>query len=223
MKFLRKECGNAKNVKRNSFDCFLRFIWGAGIWRLSWLFDKNAASWQNDLIEKHYAEIENIYRQMRGWRHDYHNHIQAIKGLALGVSEELDAYLNRLDSDLSRVDTFVKTGNIMIDAILNSKLSLAQTRGINVNAKAYVPETLNVSVTDLCVIIGNLLDNAMEASVKIPDKTARFIRVYIDIMREQLYISVSNSTYGKVRRVGAAYLTSHLCFLTFRRQNRISA
>jgi len=175
---------------------------------LSWLFDKRAAVWQSDLVEQHLVEVENIYRQMRGWRHDYHNHIQAMKGLALGVSPELDAYLNRLDEDLVRIDTLIKTGNVMVDAILNSKLSLAQSRDISVNAKAFVPKSLSVSDIDFSVIIGNLLDNSMEACAKIPDKTKRFIRVYIDVMREQLYISISNSTHGRARRVGAFYPTT---------------
>jgi sensor histidine kinase regulating citrate/malate metabolism len=174
----------------------------------SWVFDKRAAEWQNDLITRHCAEVGNIYRQMRGWRHDYHNHIQAMKGLALGVSEELDAYLNKLDEDLTRVDTLIKTGNVMADAILNSKLSLAQSRKIAVNAKAFVPNTLSVSDIDFCVIVGNLLDNAIEACGYEPDESNRFIRVYIDVMREQLYLSVSNSTFGKVKRSGQSYRTS---------------
>ena len=175
---------------------------------LYWLFDKRAAAWQSNLVQQHIIEVENIYRQMRGWRHDYHNHIQAMKGLALGASPELDIYLNRLDDDLVRIDTLIKTGNVMADAILNSKLSLAQCRSISVNAKAFVPESLSVSEIDFCVIIGNLLDNAMEACARIPDENRRFIRVYIDVMREQLYISVSNATYGKAKRVGAFYPTS---------------
>jgi len=41
--------------------------------------DRRIAAFQNDLMVKHVTEVENIYKQMRGWRHDYHNHIQAIK------------------------------------------------------------------------------------------------------------------------------------------------
>jgi sensor histidine kinase regulating citrate/malate metabolism len=131
-----------------------------------------------------------------------------MKGLALGLSDDLDAYLNRLDADLVRIDTIIKTGNVMVDAILNSKLSLAQSRDITINAKAYVPKTLAVADIDFCVVIGNLLDNAMEACAKIPNPSTRFIRVYIDVMREQLYISVSNSIQEKPKRVGTSYQTT---------------
>jgi UDP-N-acetylglucosamine 2-epimerase len=72
-----------------------------------------------------------MYRQIRGWRHDYRNHIQTMKAYA--ASGDLDAiknYLDLLDEDLTTVDTVIKTGNPMTDAILNSKISLAKSKGI---------------------------------------------------------------------------------------------
>ena len=47
-----------------------------------WLLDRRLAAYQRELIEIHYAEVENMYRQMRGWRHDYRSHIQALKAHA---------------------------------------------------------------------------------------------------------------------------------------------
>ena len=150
--------------------------------------EKRIDSYQNDLIQKHCEEVENMYRQVRGWRHDYKHHIQTMKAhLVMGQYEELDSYLNELDTDLTTVDTVIKTGNVKIDAVLNSKLAVAKARGIQVNAKAIVPQELPVSEVDLCIIIGNLLDNAMEACAKEPEEDKRFIRVYIDILKGQLY------------------------------------
>jgi sensor histidine kinase regulating citrate/malate metabolism len=102
---------------------------------------------------------------MRGWRHDYHNHIQTLLVLN-GNEKQTKEYLMKLNDDLTSVDTVIKTGNVMIDAILNSKLSLIKSKNIAVNAKAVVPAQLTISEIDLCVIIGNLLDNALEACVK---------------------------------------------------------
>lgn len=173
------------------------------------LVDKRISAYQNDLVTRHYDEIENIYRQMRGWRHDYHNHIQTMKGyLSLNQIEEMQTYLDKLDTDLKSVDTVLKTGNIMVDAILNSKISLAMSKNIHINAKAVVPDHLAVSEIDLCVIIGNLLDNAMEACLKQPNESDRFIRVYIGKFKEQLYISVTNSMDGEVRKSGKTYLST---------------
>lgn len=178
---------------------------------LSKLVDRRIANYQNDLMTKHYNEVENIYKQMRGWRHDYHNHIQTMKAyLDLEKHEEMGEYLNNLDTDLANIDTVLKTGNVMVDAILNSKLSLAISQDININAKATVPENLKVADIDLCVIIGNLMDNAMEAAIKLKNPEDRFIRVYIREMKEQLYISITNSMEGNAKKKGIKYISTKL-------------
>ena len=159
--------------------------------------DKKIASYQQELIETHYREVDNMYRQIRGWRHDYRNHIQTMKAYA--ASEDWDAikrYLDLLDDDLTTVDTAVKTGNPMTDAILNSKISLAKAKNIRVIADAHIPIKLKSSEIDLCCIIGNLFDNAIEASMKLPEEQ-RVIRVYMDMRNTQLYISFTNFTAGK--------------------------
>jgi sensor histidine kinase regulating citrate/malate metabolism len=159
--------------------------------------DKQIGTYQHELIEKHYREVDNMYRQIRGWRHDYRNHIQTMKAYA--ASGDLDAikkYLDLLDEDLTTVDTVVKTGNPMTDAILNSKISLAKSKGIEVVADAHIPVKLKSSEIDLCCIIGNLFDNAIEATESLT-QDKRVIRVYMDMKNTQLYISFTNFTAGK--------------------------
>ncbi len=171
------------------------------------MIDRRIAEYQNDLITKHCDEVQNIYKTMRGWRHDYHNHIQTLLAL-LGDEEKTKEYLLNLNHDLTSVDTVIKTGNVMIDAILNSKLSLIKAKKIKVNAKAVVPPELNISEIDLCVIIGNLLDNAMEACIQQREEDERFIRVFIGMLKGNLYISVSNSVGGEIKKAGKHYLST---------------
>lgn len=159
--------------------------------------EKQISAYQSELIETHYREVENMYRQIRGWRHDYRNHIQTMKAYAAaGDLEAIRQYLDLLDDDLTTVDTVIKTGNPMTDAILNSKISLAKSRHIPVVADAHIPVKLKSSEIDLCCIIGNLFDNAIEASMKLPEDK-RLIRVYMDMKNTQLYISFTNFTAGK--------------------------
>lgn len=171
--------------------------------------DKRIAAYQRELIETHYREVENMYRQIRGWRHDYRNHIQMMKVLAAnGDMDALKAYLDELDTDLNTVDTVVKTGNPMADAILNSKISLARSRNIPTQVDAHIPVKLKMSELDLCCIIGNLFDNAMEASMALPEEK-RLIRGYMDMKGTQLYISFTNFTVGKkLNKVGKGFKTS---------------
>ena len=119
--------------------------------------------------------------------------------------EAIKRYLDLLDEDLTTVDTVIKTGNAMTDAILNSKISLAKAKGISVVADAHIPVRLKSSEIDLCCILGNLFDNAIEASVKLPPEQ-RVIRVYMDMKNTQLYISFTNFTAGKkMKKVGKLF------------------
>ena len=165
--------------------------------------DRKIEAYQRELLKTHFAEVDNMYRKMRGWRHDYRNHIQVLKTYAdKGDLQAIIDYLDDLETDLYTVDTVLKTGNPMTDAILNSKIALAGDRGIRVEADAHIPALLNFSAVDLCTILGNLFDNAIEASVSLPPER-RVIRVYMDMKGVQLYISFLNFTgSGKLKKVG---------------------
>ena len=173
------------------------------------LTEKRIAAYQRELIETHYAEVENMYRQIRGWRHDYRNHIQTMKAYAAAEDwQAVRRYLDELDGDLAAVDPVIKTGNPMADAILNSKISLARSKDIPVTADAHIPVALKLSEIDLCCIIGNLFDNAIEASLQLPPEK-RLIRVYLDMKNTQLYLSFTNFTAGKkLRRAGGLFPTT---------------
>lgn len=171
--------------------------------------DKQIEKYQRDLIDTHYQEIETMYTKMRGWRHNYRNHIQVMKALAKkGDIETIKDYLNKLDEDLTTIDMVVKTGNTMADAILNSKISLAKSKGIKVKVDAHIPIKLKMSELDLCVILGNLFDNAIEANLPLPEDE-RLIRVYMDMKNTQLYISFTNFTAsGKIAKEANLFKTT---------------
>lgn len=164
------------------------------------LFDrfikKRVASFEKEILQKYYAEVENMYTTMRGWRHDYRHHIQAMKvHAAKGEYAEITRYLDMLDDDLTNVETVIKTGNRMADAILNSKLSLAAEKEIQVKAEAKIPVSLTVSELDLCIVIGNLLDNAIEACMELPPDR-RLIRIYMEMKGNYLYLALTNTAGG---------------------------
>lgn len=170
--------------------------------------EKKLSEYQNALVEQHYAEVENMYRTMRGWRHDWHNHIQALSAqLDSGEYEKARNYLNEINQSILSIDTVLKTGNTMADAILNSKISLMKSMQIDVEAQAQVPASLSVPNVDLCIIIGNLLDNAMEACSKL-EPEERFVHIYIHVKGAMLYMAFTNSAGKKQRKVGNLFLSS---------------
>jgi len=172
-------------------------------------YEEAATEYQNKILDKQVEEVQNIYLTMRSWRHDYHNHLQKLKAhIMMDQIKETNQYLNELEIDLDNVNQLVESGNINLDAILNSKISLALKSNVEINYKAQVPEKLTVSDIDLCVLIGNLIDNAVEACDKIKVGSKKFIRIYIGILKKQLYITVSNSTIEIIRKLDEEYITT---------------
>ena len=170
-------------------------------------YEDSCIEYQKKIMNKQIEEVQNIYMTMRGWRHDYHNHLQSIKAyIKLEQYEEVTKYLNDLEVDLKDVSNLVETGNVELDAILNAKISLALNHQIKVDYKAVVPEKLTVTNIDLCVLLGNLIDNAVEACDLMNEK--KFIRLYIGVFKSQLYISVTNSTKELVRKLDEEYITT---------------
>lgn len=170
--------------------------------------NKRIETYQSTLIRKYCDEVESMYKKMRGWRHDYHNHIQALQAsMALGKYDEVNNYLRELNDDLTTVDVTVKTGRIMVDAILNGKMNIAAQSSIPVNVKAKIPDGTPVNDVDLCVIIGNLLDNAIEENKKLPQEN-RFLRIYIGQKNTQFYLAFTNAAGKKQQRRGSLFPSS---------------
>lgn len=167
------------------------------MWLLDQIIAKKVEAFEKELLQKYYAEVESMYSKMRGWRHDYRHHIQTMKvHAARGEFAEVTNYLDMLDDDLTNVETVIKTGNRMADAILNSKLSAAAEKNIQVKAEAKIPVTLGISELDLCIVLANLLDNAIEACAELPDER-RLIRIYMEMKGNFLYIALTNTAKGK--------------------------
>ena len=178
-------------------------------------FQKKLENFQDNILKKQRDEVQNIYQTMRAWRHDYHNHMQSIKAMiSMNKKEELSEYLDNLEKDLDSIDIAIRTGNVGLDAILSSKVSIARKNKIDVTCTAKVPQDMKISDVHLCAIVGNLMDNAIEACEKIPggakQVSQKFIRIYIGLFKNQLYISVTNSTKEKKRKKLTELVTSKI-------------
>ena len=170
-------------------------------------YENYSVNYQNKLLKNQVEEVQHIYMTMRGWRHDYHNHLQSLKvKLNQNQIQEAVQYLDELEQDLDDIHQIVESGNVNVDAILNSKLSLAIAQQIDVNVKVVIPKTLPLSDIDCCVLLGNLIDNAIEACNKVEEN--KFIRLYIGIHKKQLYMSITNATNEVVRKFDEEYITT---------------
>lgn len=164
--------------------------------------------YQTEATEKHLSEVRSIHKEMRGYKHDFHHHLQSLKGqLEAGEVERALAYIDELDAQLQNVDTLLKTGNVTLDAILSAKLYRAKAENIEVTIKANVPDELTISDVELSIIVGNLLDNAMEALLSVPPQKERFLRIFIGMKGKMLYFSMLNSAGEKQQKSGTLFST----------------
>lgn len=162
--------------------------------------------YQTEQSEKHLNEVRSIHKEMRGYKHDFHHHLQALKGqLEAGEVDRALAYIEQLDNQLMNVDTLLKTGNVSLDAILSAKIAQAKAENIAVIVKANVPDALTISDLELSIIIGNLLDNAIEACRTVTGE--RFIRIFISMKGTMLYFSMLNAAGAKKKKTGSLFAT----------------
>lgn len=129
-------------------------------------------------------------------RHDMKNHIYSMKMmLKNGRQQELSNYLSNTLAHIDLKCEYVRTGNFDIDSLLNYKIYLAEKEGIHIEIDISIPEKLNIDVFDLNIILGNLLDNAVEAVRNSADKK---ITLKIQLDKSILYIRIDNQYDGKL-------------------------
>ena len=129
-------------------------------------------------LESHFInEIDVLYSDIRTWRHEYKNNMIALRALAEhGNIERITDYIDKLDKRPSRDGETLQTGNLILDAVVSSKLWFARNRGIDVSIQVVYPASNPIDDNGLCAIAGNLLDNAIEACLRINNEnTSKFI------------------------------------------------
>lgn len=163
--------------------------------------------YQTEQSRQHLEEVRSIHQEMRGYKHDFHHHLQTLKGqIEAGELDRALAYIEQLDNHLMNVDTLLKTGNVSLDAILSAKIAQAKAEGTAVTIKANVPDNLLITDLELSIIVGNLLDNAIEACRKVAGE--KFIRIFIGMKGKMLYFSMLNSAGEKKQKTGSLF-SSH--------------
>lgn len=162
---------------------------------------------QEEQAKRHLEEVRSIHSEMRGYKHDFHHHLQAIRGqLEAGEIDRAIAYIDRLDETLKSMDTLLKTGNVTVDAILSTKIANAKAEGISVTVDANIPDNLTLTDLEISIIIGNLLDNAIEACRNADGE--KFIRLSLHMKGKMLYFYMLNSAGAKKQKLGSLFKTS---------------
>lgn len=143
--------------------------------------------------KKYEEELQEIYRSLKKLRHDFKNHILCI-GLMLKQQEykELECYCEELSENIYSLKQHIDTGNLIANVVLNQKYLHALSRNIPVDIHASLPENMSVKKMDLCALLSNLFDNALEASEHIDDP---WIRIEIKPVKNYIYLLFENKSH----------------------------
>ena len=149
---------------------------------------------QAELLERDYTTLNKAYAINAKLFHDFHNHIAFLRHLLSNAKlEEAIQYLDELQTPVQKITKTIWTGDEMVDYIINSKAATAKEHNIQYEAQVEFPRHTNLRSVDLCAILGNLLDNALEAAEQVPEKEERFIQLTIRRINQMLIIKVENS------------------------------
>ncbi len=141
-----------------------------------------------------YAEnMKEILRTIKSQRHDLNNHLGTLYGLIyMKKYDRAKEYITKINNEIKSLDMIIDTNNPVITSLLSMKKDKAFKIGINMNIEVQIPEVLDFDSIDLSIILGNLLDNAIEACEKIGASVETYIDIYISLKEDVLYIEIIN-------------------------------
>lgn len=148
---------------------------------------------QNDAYEKQAVLTEKFQKSIRERNHDINNHLAAILGLAQqNRPDDLALYIKKL-IHTETPESGISSGNLVIDAIVNSKLYIASQQNTEMDINISLEASLEINKFDITIILGNLLDNALEACMKLPEEQRE---VHLDIyFQHGVFHIVIENTY----------------------------
>lgn len=138
--------------------------------------------------------LEEQYEQMERLRHDMKNHIISMQSLLEYQEwEKLKRYLNQMLEKGELGTGEEATGNKVVDALLYRKQKHAERAGIVWECDVHIPAACSIDDFDLCVLLGNILDNAVEACERLEDDAYKFINIRSGMVKKCLLLEVKNS------------------------------
>jgi sensor histidine kinase YesM len=173
-----------------------------------YLYDLLSASYahklESTLLEQ---EKEYYYNQcelmrestdnLHSFKHDIKHHLTATNDyIKQSKSEEASDYLVKLIGEVSVNTSYSTTGNTALDSIINYKLRDIKERGIALNADISFPAKINIEAKDIVTIVGNLLDNAINAVQRVNEKE---LSLKIAFNKGMVTINIENTYDGKVK------------------------
>lgn len=164
---------------------------------------------QRDMVlEGNYTKFYNLYNENRYLSHDLKNHLNILEDYMRHKEyEKAYDYMTKLREPILRIEQYSHSGNRIIDMVLNDKFAEAERENIKVNQRIATVGEIEISDQDLCTMLSNLLDNALEACQKCTDQEP-WIDVSLRKIKNGLILKVSNSVHEKNVTATGKYSTT---------------
>ena len=155
---------------------------------------------QNKAYQQQLDMIHATEERLTRAKHDFKNHLIILEGLIrVDEKEELKEYFHKMDQEYQLSEDYIYTGNKILDGLINNKLKIMKTTGASIEMNIQIPEKMEVNAFDLVIVIGNLLDNAMEA---LNQQECGSFYLEISYKKGMLFIYVWNTYEGELLKKG---------------------
>ena len=140
-------------------------------------------------------------------RHDLRNHMFSISALVQNDDkEETLSYISDIMEDVGQKQNYASSGNIIIDSIVNFKFQEASRREIKTTQELNIPQKLGIPSFDMTILLGNLLDNAIEAASQVEQNP--YINVKLKYDKGRFLLKVDNPYTGEIKEENGRFITA---------------
>ena len=153
---------------------------------------------QEHSLNQYVEEAKTRYDETKSFRHDIRNHIAVVKKLLQGGKlEEAVSYIEDMDDMAEKMSFPCSTNNPVVDILVGNKLGIAKSMGIDVDCSLLLPYPCSLRDIDICIVLSNALDNAIQAVKNLGAGTEKYIHVSGRIQGDFLMMEIENSFHGK--------------------------
>lgn len=201
--------GDVAEIKKSVLIAWLfMLLFFVGIWALVAAYskieaqkiEKDVVASKVDALEENSMRLNQAYSEIAKVSHDFGNHLRTMNSMMYaGQCEEVRRYLRVLTDEQPPLRMQMYTGVEIVDAVLNNKAQEARMQNVTFSIHASYPPRVQIRSVDICALLVNLLDNAIEASIKIADPKKRFVEITIGAVNSMLMVQVKNAVAENVR------------------------
>lgn len=157
---------------------------------------------QFNIQARHYKDLQIQFKNTRAFKHDINNHLICIKNLiANGDIKSTEQYIKKITESFEKLNLKVNTGNPFADAVISEKYNISIDKNIDFKCNVKMLNGIKMDPFDLCVILGNALDNAIEACEKITDKSIKkYIHITSTFNKSFMVFEIKNSMQGYIHK-----------------------